>query len=141
MPNSRSFGGMNLAKIRNFCGQKTTISSHGVAIPLPERPPTFSPSLHRRIARFSHPFFQKTKLFPETGGEKTHYYASERRISCRGGLVAPSGGGAGTVKGGGFKGNKSGRSVCKNLAISCCRRHEKLADFPPRDDESAVGDR
>ena len=29
----------------------------------------------------------------------------------------------------------------KNLAISCCRRHEKLADFPPRDDESAVGDR
>ena len=36
---------------------------------------------------------------------------------------------------------KSGRSVCKNLAISCCRRHEKLADFPPRDDESAVGDR
>ena len=59
---------MNLAEIRSFCDQKTTISSHGVAIPLPERPPAFFPSLHRRIARFSHPKMQENEAFSRKSG-------------------------------------------------------------------------
>ena len=45
-----------------------TIVSHGVAIPLPERPPGCFPSLYRRIARFSPPNMQENEAFHRKSG-------------------------------------------------------------------------
>ena len=91
LPNSRYFGGMNLAKIRSFWCQKMTISSHGVAIPLPERPPTFFPSLHRRIARFSLPNSQENEAFSRKSGRpgaKFGHLSARKRENTTNHLIA-----------------------------------------------------